>query len=189
MDPYIFDNSFSRLCVLDKIPTNGVCAEIGVLKGDYANLISLQPIDKLYLIDPWTSIPDVPHRWHAAPQEEMNAYKLAVHERFQANESIEIIEKYSNQAVIDFEDNFFDWIYLDSNHSYDFVKEDLGVWWSKLKPGGFFCGNAYIDTPIAKNILDFGVIPAVDDFIAEKFEDINSFDTIESQYIIEKKSS
>ena len=50
MDPYKFDNSFPRLCILDKIPENGVCPEIGVLKGDYANLISLQSISKLFLL-------------------------------------------------------------------------------------------------------------------------------------------
>lgn len=186
MEPYKFDNGFARLCVLDKIPTDAVCAEIGVLKGDYANLISLQSISKLYLIDPWISIPDIPHRWHAVPQEEMDNYKSEVIDRFRDNDKIEIIEKYSAAAVPDFEDYSLDWIYLDANHSYDFVKEDLQNWWNKLKPGGFFCGNAYINTPIAKNVLDFGVIPAIDNFLEEKFEFINNFEILENQFIIQK---
>ena len=187
MDPYKFDNSFSRLCVLDKIPENGVCAEIGVLKGDYANLISLQSISKLFLIDPWISIPDIPHRWHAVSQEEMDSYRLEVHDKFSNNDLVEILEEYSFDAVNNFEDNFFDWIYLDANHSYNHVIQDLQAWWKKLKPESYLCGNAYIDSPVARNVLDFGVIPAVDDFIEEKFDEINHFEVIEDQFILQKK--
>ena len=187
MDPYIFDKGFARLGLLDKINEGDVCAEIGALKGDYANLISLQPISKLHLIDPWISIPDIPHRWHAVPQDAMDEYKSYVYERFAKNESVEIVEKYSADAVLDFESDYFNWIYLDANHTYSFVIEDLKNWWNKLKSGGYICGNAYIDNPIARNVLDFGVIPAVDDFIEEKFEEINHFETIGTQYILRKK--
>ena len=100
-------------------------AEIGVLKGDYANLISLQSISKLFLIDPWISIPDIPHRWHAVSQEEMDSYRLEVHDKFSNNDLVEILEEYSFDAVNNFEDNFFDWIYLDANHSYNHVIQDL----------------------------------------------------------------
>jgi hypothetical protein len=187
MDPYKFDNGFSRLSLLDNINEGDVCAEVGVLKGDYANLISLQPISKLHLIDPWISIVDIPHRWHAVPQDIMDEYKSEVHERFTKNESVEIVEKYSADAVLDFEADYFNWIYLDANHTYSFVIEHIRNWWGKLKTGGYICGNAYIDNPIARNVLDFGVIPAIDDFIEEKFDEVSHFEVIESQYIIQKK--
>lgn len=187
IDSYIFDKSFSRLSVLDKIKEGDVCAEIGVFKGDYSNLISLQPISKLYLVDPWVSIPDIPHRWHAAPQEKMDKYKTRVKNRFSDNGKVEIIEKFSVDAVTDFQNDYIDWLYLDANHSYDFVNEDLNNWWAKIKPNGFLCGNAYLDSPIARNVLDFGVIPAVDNFIENKFDEISHFEVLESQYIIEKK--
>jgi hypothetical protein len=187
MDPYKFNNGFSRLSLLDNINEGDVCAEVGVLKGDYANLISLQPISKLYLIDPWISIVDIPHRWHAVPQDVMDEYKSEVYERFAGQDSINILEKYSADAVLDFETDYFNWIYLDANHTYSFVIEDLRSWWGKLKSGGYICGNAYIDNPIARNVLDFGAIPAVDDFVEEKFDEVSHFEVIESQYIIQKK--
>lgn len=187
MEPYKFDRGFARLSLLDKINEGDVCAEIGVLKGDYSHLISLQPISKLYLIDPWVSIVDLPHRWHAAPQEEMDAHKNRVINRFSDNDKVEIVEKYSADAVSDFENGYFNWLYLDANHSYDFVKEDLNNWWAKLKPNGFICGNAYIDNSIARNVLDFGIIPAVDDFLEERFDEIKHFEVIESQFILQKK--
>jgi hypothetical protein len=187
MDPYKFENGFARLSLLDKINEGDVCAEIGVLKGDYAELISLQPISKLYLIDPWISIIDIAHRWHAVSQDVMNEYKSEVYERFSAKDSIDILEKCSSDAVLDFESDYFNWIYLDANHTYSFVIEDLKNWWDKLKSGGYICGNAYVDNSIARNVLDFGVIPAVDDFLEEKFDEVNHFEVIDSQYIIEKK--
>ena len=58
--------------------------------------------------------------------------------------------------------------------------------WKKLKPESYLCGNAYIDSPVARNVLDFGVIPAVDDFIEEKFDEINHFEVIEDQFILQK---
>lgn len=187
MEQYKFDQGHARLSLLDKIKEGDICAEIGVLKGDYSNLILMQPLSKLYLIDPWISIPDIPHRWHAVPQEEMDDYKNEVVNKFSGNDKVEIVEKYSADAVTDFENDHFDWIYLDANHSYNFVQQDLNNWWAKLKSNGYLCGNAYVDSPIARNVLDFGVIPAVDDFLEDKFEEINHFEVIESQFILQKK--
>jgi hypothetical protein len=187
MDPYKFDRGFARLSLLDKINEDDVCAEIGVLKGDYANLISLQSISKLFLIDPWVSIPDISHRWHGAPQDVIDKYKSEVYKKFEKNQSIKILEKYSADAVLDFESDYFNWIYLDANHTYSFVIEDLKNWWDKLKSGGYICGNAYIDNPVARNVLDFGVIPAVDDFLEDKFDEIGHFEVIEDQFILQKK--
>jgi len=43
----------------------------------------------------------------------------------------------------EFEDEYFDFIYLDASHDYDSVKEDLEVWYPKLKPGGTIAGHDF----------------------------------------------
>ncbi len=60
----------------------------------------------------------------------------------------------------------FDVIFLDGNHSYEGVKNDLNAWWPKLKSGGLFCGDDYHH---ASNSDEgrYGVIQAVEEF-AEK---------------------
>lgn len=184
---YEFDTSPSRLFMLDKINEGDICVEIGVLKGDYADLICSHPISELYLVDPWVSISDVPDRWHAVPQEKMDEYKTEVINRFEGNDKVKIINKYSVDAASDFEDNSINWIYLDGNHSYDFVVQDLNSWWPKVKSSGFVCGNAYSDNDIQIKLLDFGVVPAVDNFLEQKFDEIENFEVIDSQYIIQKK--
>jgi hypothetical protein len=84
-----------------------------------------------------------------------------------------------------------DFIYIDANHAYDFVKEDIECWYPKVKPGGWVMGHDYIDMnwetpPFAENGKDkhlwmyddsnpegtkyagvFGVNPAVDEFCLE----------------------
>ena len=39
----------------------------------------------------------------------------------------------------------FDFIYLDANHSFKSVTQDLNDWWPILKSGGIFAGHDYND--------------------------------------------
>lgn len=74
--------------------------------------------------------------------------------------------KSSIEASKDFEDNYFDFIYIDAWHSYESVKEDLNHWWPKLKVGGLMCGDDYMDFDCPGECR-FGIIQAVEEF-AEK---------------------
>ena len=49
----------------------------------------------------------------------------------------------SKEAAGYFHDNLFDFIYIDANHTYEFAKEDLDLWWPKVKCGGYFGGHDY----------------------------------------------
>ena len=42
-----------------------------------------------------------------------------------------------------FEDNSIDFIYIDGNHQYDFVKKDLEDYVPKVKVGGVIAGHDY----------------------------------------------
>ena len=48
------------------------------------------------------------------------------------------------QASYIFQDNFFDFIYVDANHKYKSVISDLIVWYPKLKRGGIMSGHDYV---------------------------------------------
>lgn len=50
---------------------------------------------------------------------------------------------YSSEVVEEFDDGYFDWIYMDSNPQYDFVKQDLELYYPKVKAGGFIAGDNY----------------------------------------------
>lgn len=184
---YKFDDHPSRFLVLDTIPENSVCGEIGVLNGDYAEFILSKNVSELHLIDPWVSMTRIPDRWHAVSQDEMDDFKENVVNRFSSSPNVNIIEKSSAEASVIFCDEYFDWLYLDADHSYSPAYQDLLYWWPKLKSGGLFCGNAYLTSAKSDNILKFGVYAAVQDFFERKLFEIKDIKIHNSQFIIEKK--
>jgi len=53
------------------------------------------------------------------------------------------IKKLSVEASKDFLDNFFDFVYIDANHDYESVKQDIFHWYDKIKINGFIGGHDY----------------------------------------------
>ena len=58
----------------------------------------------------------------------------------------------------------FDWVYVDGNHLYDYVRSDLALYDPKVKPGGLIAGDDYGDA----GWWEDGVTRAVDEFVAER---------------------
>ena len=84
---------------------------------------------------------------------EINLGKVAIH------------RGYSHEVCNNFEDNYFDWIYIDGNHQYEFVKKDLELYYPKIKMGGFITGDDYYGKG---HWWQDDVKKAVDEFIATK---------------------
>ena len=87
---------------------------------------------------------------------------------------VKVIKAFSDdESVINqFDDETFDLIFIDGDHSYEGCKVDLENWWPKVKPGQILCGHDYCFPE--KNPLNFGVKQAVDEFIKDR-EDIINF--------------
>lgn len=75
--------------------------------------------------------------------------------------NINLILKDSIEASMDFKDDSVSFIFLDSSHAYDTTRDELEVWWPKIKKGGFFAAHDYI------NELYPGVKKAIDEFAAK----------------------
>jgi hypothetical protein len=151
------------------ISPNPVCAELGVLMGDFSKLIveKLNP-KKLYLIDPWK----VGHDKNGSEtySQTLNFLSTAystddhlstVQNIFsqEINEgTVSIVRKFSYDAADSFNDKYFDFVYIDSCHLYECVIEDLLKYAPKVKENGLICGHDYFEYD------NFGVIKAVDEF-------------------------
>ena len=131
---------------LRRIKAGDVCAEVGVWKGAFSEHILWRQPSKLHLIDPWAhqDFPvDDPNelRIYCCGQEEMDKIYNGVVNKFSEVESVKIHRKFSTD--ISFPKEYFDWVYIDANHSYENVLEDLRHYRPFIKPGGFLCGDDY----------------------------------------------
>ncbi len=115
--------------------------EIGVLKGEYTQIL-LQSIPglKLYGVDPWIEYPD-----YYDVSGGQKYYDEIYEEAKQRTKDYDctLIKKFSMDAVKDFEDESLDFVYIDGNHEFIHVAEDIHYWSKKVKPGGIISGHDY----------------------------------------------
>ena len=75
-------------------------------------------------------------------QENFNECYEATKKRL-ASFNYEIIRKFSMDAVKDFADNSLDFVFIDGNHSFQYVVNDIAEWSKKVKVGGIISGHDY----------------------------------------------
>jgi predicted O-methyltransferase YrrM len=92
--------------------------------------------------------------------------KLAVNDKFAdqiAAGQVEVNLGYSTTVVDRFAEAYFDWIYIDTDHSYRTTKLELEKYSLKVKPGGIIAGHDYIIGGWNR-VVRYGVIEAVNEF-------------------------
>jgi predicted O-methyltransferase YrrM len=161
----------TREAFLEALPKGGKIAEIGVFRGHHAiAMFNICGPTELVLIDPWKSPPptDQPldYKWAKIGQLELEKLYVGVCTAFKAHGNVKIERVSSLEGAALYPDGYFDWVYVDANHMYDPVMEDLRAWYPKVKKGGYLCGHDYSDAPriLAKGD---GVFYAVNDFCKE----------------------
>lgn len=91
---------------------------------------------------------------------------LQVQERFSSEikkGKVDIIRKSSFDAAGDFSDGTFDWIYIDTDHTYQTTISELNLWHKKVKQDGYIAGHDYNVGNIVSGIK-YGVVEAVAEF-------------------------
>lgn len=144
----------SRDALLDMMPAESVCAEIGVWRGSFSQQIldRVRPRE-LHLIDPWTYHELASTQWHggkdghARGQGEMDRTFARVRERFAHRDDVRIHRCASHEAAPAFPDAYFDWVYIDGDHSFEYVAADLQDYLPKVKPGGYVAGDDFYWAP------------------------------------------
>ena len=107
-------------------------AELGVAAGFYSyRLNNRYNFEKFYCIDKWNDHHD---------ESEKNKVELL----FKGRKNITIIHSTFSEALLKFDDNFFDFLYIDGYaHTGQDNGKTLREWFPKLKKGGIFSGHDY----------------------------------------------
>lgn len=137
-----------RLEMLARMPRGGRCAEIGVWNGGFsAAILDVTEPQELVLIDPWDLLArqDDGEWTHARHQDA--AFMAGMHDNVRAlygtRPNVTIRRGFSAEVLEDYPDDYFDWVYIDGNHLYDFVRADLSVSHRKVRAGGIIAGDDF----------------------------------------------
>jgi hypothetical protein len=160
----------------------GLGAEVGTFKGEFSKEILKHWSGTLYMIDVWRDLSEEYQDCSNHKFFETNLYDETIKNIDEFGDRAIMIRTTSESASQIFCDSSLDFVYIDANHSYEFVKQDIELWYPKIKKGGYILGHDYLDIEwykdpnFAENGKDkhiwngtfyhglFGVNPAVDEF-------------------------
>jgi len=157
------DKSINRdhvLRMLYDADYHGQAVEVGTFAAGFAErILQRTSIKKLICIDPYVS--------YDAYKDLMNSVDLE-HVFFDAQQRLapyhsryEFMRQPSIEAAALYSDSSLDFVYIDGNHSYSYVLDDLNAWWPKVRLGGMIVGDdAYdnLDNPARNAEGDVAII-------------------------------
>lgn len=137
--------------------------EIGSYCGESGEIIaSTFPNSTLNCVDPWEKYTEEGSVY------DLNEQEIVLNEAEVIFDSV--LARYSNMkknklASIQYANllapESIDFVYIDGNHQYSSVKEDLSTWMTKVKPGGVIAGHDYGWETVSRAINEFFNQPPV----------------------------
>jgi hypothetical protein len=162
-----------RRQLMSRLPKRGIGAEIGTWKGDFsAQALRRAAPTRLYLIDPWEYRDEARYQnaffGDRTPggQAKMDAIHESVCHRFRRPIAAGRVVVLRGRSTVAAEQvTGLDWVYIDGDHTYEAVKNDLQTFYDRIKPGGgVIAGDDYG----LVGWWEDGVTRAVDEFVASK---------------------
>lgn len=143
--PYILENLGDSL--------KGI--EIGVCRAEniYYCLEFCSKIQEITCIDPYLEYQD----WNQFISKDIvdKFYNIAILNLKKFKDKIIFIKDKSSNVYNTLIDNKYDYIFIDGEHTYEAVSEDLNNFYSKVKTGGIIAGHDYSLPGIKDAIFDF----------------------------------
>ena len=123
-----------------------VGAEVGVQRGRnaFVMLNNIPSLELLYLVEPYRDHTGNRRSWGKKLHQK---FKKQAHSRFdnveQYKDRVKWIEEFSDVGAYQVPDRSLDFVYIDGEHTWDFVMLDLIIWSKKVKKGGIISGHDF----------------------------------------------
>jgi len=137
--------------------------EVGVYKAEFTEKFAQAGLN-IFGIDPWRAYGHYPTNVFSSAGKRFKT--LQDRQDFLYKHSQGVMAPYQNAALIrrtsiealrEFVDGSLDFVYVDGNHAFKYVVEDIWEWSKKIKKGGVISGHDYhIGTPPPTMDLDCG---------------------------------
>jgi predicted O-methyltransferase YrrM len=146
--------------------------EVGVDRGHTTiGLLETFPTLFLHAVDPWcsggnhTTMPRDDEELLQARKEFFDSAVKWLGQRLRVHE-VDSVKATSNVA-----NSSMDFIFIDACHLYEYVKQDLELWFPKVTPGGLVSGHDYQSAGDRRGL--FGVKRAVDEWCGKNGYKVN----------------
>lgn len=119
-------------------------------------MLNVLPLKTLYLIDPYLEYEDYQREGKDRSQQSMNKNKTIAHNNLAQYDTVKKvwIEKLSGEAVTDIEEKV-DYVYIDGNHFYKYVKNDIANYYPLLKRDGVLAGHDFNWHGVTQAVQEF----------------------------------
>ena len=135
--------------------------EIGTYKAEYTVEFAKEGLE-IYTVDPW-----IISRDYTNPRGQARLGFQYEHSKrvLTPYPNAHVIRKTSMDAVEDFPDESLDFVYIDGNHIFKNVAEDLWEWSRKVRKGGIVAGHDYLPPTPHRPFSVCHVRPVLDAFV------------------------
>ena len=156
--------SFQLLLDLKKEANEIIAAELGTFSGvnAYYMLKGCAKL-KLYCVDSYDNITIETGKEQVPEYEKRRIMNCANKLLSSFNGKVTRVIKRAEEAYKDFPDGYFDYVYIDADHLYESVKQDIELWYPKVKAGGLLAGHDFAMTGVSRAVTEFRDIHKIGD--------------------------
>lgn len=140
--------------IIQAFNLTGTYVEIGVARGVFTEyILNNTGLTKYLLVDPYKNFTLDEYT------DGMNYYNMDEELRIckdnlsKYSQDIQFIRKTSSEAAHMIADESIDVVYIDGNHAYDYVMEDMRTYWSKIRSGGVMFGDDLYEYSDDKDVV------------------------------------
>lgn len=151
--------------LLELMPSDSTCAELGVGKGNFSTLIlEIAKPNLHYCVDLWGPIATNVQGTYYTDQETWDQRFKEIQEKF-SSYNVKFVRDMTYNLPNYCEPKTLDWVYVDGDHTYDGCMKDLQAVKELVKDDGMILGHDY--RPAWRKRPDWGVVESVNDFVKE----------------------